>query len=224
MTISFNPNYCNLYCQSSIVTVFFILDTFSLLNFLILLIILTAAFTARVGTVSILSLACSIVISGPEIPSDTGLPYLSDKSAINLAAFDAIRIGTWPGALKLLANSSTPPESIFLHTSAILEIVSALSVSVIPVKVSQWLTDIEKEGLSPYGDLLLVIFENIEFRCVRDLRMSLIYKRPSFWVISLATAIHISPPAWFLINAIWCGLICSAAITISTSSSRPLSS
>src|SRR5215210_1186937 len=78
-SISFNSNNSNLYCQSIIVSVLPNCDLTSF-NFLILIAMLTAAFTARNGTISILSFACSRVISGPVIPSPIGLPYFKDKS------------------------------------------------------------------------------------------------------------------------------------------------
>jgi hypothetical protein len=62
--------------------------------------------------------------------------------------------------------------------------------------------DTEKEGLSPYGDLMLVILENIELECVRDRSMSVMYISPSFSVISFAIARQIRPPASVLIDAI----------------------
>jgi hypothetical protein len=47
--------------------------------------------------------------------------------------------------------------------------VSALSLSVIPVKVSIWFMVIEKEGRSPYGAIELMILDNeelfLEARC-----------------------------------------------------------
>src|SRR5215210_6229864 len=85
-SITFNSNNSNLYCQSIIVSVLLPNCDLTSFNLLILIAMLTAAFTARNGTISILSFACSRVIPGPVIPSPIGLPYFKDKSAINLAA------------------------------------------------------------------------------------------------------------------------------------------
>jgi hypothetical protein len=70
------------------------------------------------------------------------------------------------------------------HISDIFVIVSALSMSVIPVKVSTWFMVIENEGRSPYGATEFIIFDNeglfLDARC----SISCIYINFNFEAIS----------------------------------------
>src|SRR4029078_9804333 len=100
------------------------------------------------------------------------------------------------------------------HTSAIFRIVSALSLSVIPVKVSIWIMAIENEGRSQDGaiDIIILVKEELflEARC----NTSCINIKSNFDAISPEMAKQISPPASFRIVATSRGLMYSAGFII----------
>src|ERR1044071_3208479 len=93
------------------------------------------------------------------------------------------------------------------HTSAIFRIVSALSLSVIPVKVSIWFMAIENEGRSPYGAIEIIILDKEKIFLEDKCNISCINIKSNFDAFSPEMAKQISPPASLRIVATSRGLM-----------------
>ena len=137
--------------------------------------------------------------------------------------FAARRVATWPGVRNSLPKWTSSPLSVLSTISPSLLMVSALSLSGIPVRVSLWFTHIEKEERESYlrSPPFSTIFSRELLLWLASLITSAMKGRPSFSDTSESKATHISPPASLRIHLTSSGVTAFAGMVKSVSASRP---